>query len=101
MHLPSVTLEDWRRLVDKELAGKDFDALVHRLTEGVAIAPLYTEAPAPDPAARYARAEPFRICMRHEDGASQAELVADVSDGADALWVPLDAALAGALASEA
>lgn len=101
MHPPSVTLEDWRRLVDKELAGKDFDALVHRLTEGVAIAPLYTEAPAPDPAARYARAEPFRICMRHEDGASQAELVADVSDGADALWVPLDAALAGALASEA
>ncbi|MBX3200809.1 MAG: hypothetical protein KF894_21910 [Labilithrix sp.] len=102
MHLPAVTLEDWRRLVDKELAGKDFDrALVYRPTEGVAIAPLYTEAPPPDPAARYARPSPFRICMRHEAGASQADLVADAAEGADALWVPLEVALSGALASEA
>ncbi|MBX3211305.1 MAG: hypothetical protein KF850_04670 [Labilithrix sp.] len=100
MHLPSVTLDDWRRLVDKELAGKDFDTLVHRVTEGVAIAPLYTEAPPSDPAARHVRAAPFRVCMRHGSESSRAELGADVADGADALWVPIDAALAGSLASE-
>lgn len=99
MDFPEVTFAQWRGLVEKELAGKSFDrVLVHEVLRGVAISPLYTEAPVPDPASRLMRAEPFRICMRHEAGASSDELLADVSGGADALWLPADVSVSGALA---
>ncbi|MBN9159784.1 MAG: hypothetical protein J0I07_02375, partial [Myxococcales bacterium] len=99
MDFPQVTFAQWRGLVEKELAGKSFDrVLVHEALRGVAVSPLYTEAPVPDPASRFMRAEPFRICMRHEAGASSDELLADVSGGADALWLPADVAVFGALA---
>ncbi|HVJ93991.1 MAG TPA: methylmalonyl-CoA mutase family protein, partial [Labilithrix sp.] len=98
MNFPPTTLAQWRALVDKDLAGKPFDkVLVHEVLSGVSVAPLYVEAPAPDPAARYERHEPFRICMRHLPGANEPELAADVAGGADALWVPLDLAFSGAL----
>ena len=96
-----MTLATWRALVEKELAGKSFEkTLVHELPGGIAIAPLYTEAPPLDPAARLERSEPFRICMRHPAGASLTDLLADVSGGADALWLPLEVAANDALARD-
>src|SRR4051812_26509980 len=42
---PAATDEQWRKLVDKVLAGADFDKkLVSRTYDGVAIKPLYTRA---------------------------------------------------------
>lgn len=96
-----MTLAEWRALVDKELAGRSFDkTLVHEALPGVAIQPLYAEAPAPDAAARYERTEPFRICMRHGGGVPLSDLLTDASGGADALWVPLERLAAGDLARE-
>lgn len=101
MHSTRVTLEDWRRLVDEELAGKAFDdALVHEALAGVAIAPLYTEAPRLDGSERLERSEPFRVCMRHGPGASVDDLLADVAGGADALWFPIELTASGALDRE-
>ncbi|MCL2777889.1 MAG: methylmalonyl-CoA mutase family protein [Polyangiaceae bacterium] len=88
---PEVTFAKWRELVEKGLAGKPFDkALVHEAIAGIPIAPLYTAAPSLDASARRVRSEPFRICMRHVTDARVEDLVADVADGADALWLPLD-----------
>ncbi|APR76084.1 Methylmalonyl-CoA mutase, small subunit protein [Minicystis rosea] len=95
-----VTAADWRAQVDKELAGRAFEAaLVHEALAGVRIEPLYTETP---PASRLFReldVEPFRLCMRHEHTASADEVTADVSGGADALWLGLDA-MAGVVSSD-
>ncbi|MCL2723984.1 MAG: methylmalonyl-CoA mutase family protein [Polyangiaceae bacterium] len=88
---PEVTFAKWRALVEKDLAGKPFDkALVHEVLAGIPIEPLYAAAPPVDASARLVRSEPFRICMRHDTDAAVSELVADVTDGADALWLPLD-----------
>ncbi|HRD29416.1 MAG TPA: methylmalonyl-CoA mutase, partial [Caulobacter sp.] len=39
--------QDWLALVEKTLKGETFeDALVRRTADGIAIAPLYTDAPA-------------------------------------------------------
>ena len=38
------TLEDWRKLVTGELAGKDPDTLLWQTPEGIAVKPLYTAA---------------------------------------------------------
>ncbi|WP_394831076.1 methylmalonyl-CoA mutase family protein [Pendulispora rubella] len=113
MPFPSVTIADWRALVDKELAGKPFDkVLVHQALEGLPIAPLYTERPTPGPeggrsdqglpppdaggpplaAADFQRrgrgGGAFRICMRHAVDVDVATLVADIAQGADAFWIP-------------
>lgn len=41
------TLDDWRRQVEKDLAGADFERkLVWRTEDGLPVQPLYTEAPA-------------------------------------------------------
>lgn len=91
MDLPPKTFADWRALVEKELAGKPFEAaLVEQTPEGIPVAPLYTTLPATsfrDPAP-----EPFRICMRHAEADPEA-LLTDVEEGADALWLPLPATL--------
>ena len=98
---PEVSFAQWRLLVEKDLAGKPFDkTLVHEALTGVSIAPLYTEAQAVDPAARLARHEPFRICMRHGAGATSSDLVADVAGGADALWIPMEIASRDELARD-
>jgi methylmalonyl-CoA mutase len=101
MNFPPVTFAQWRGLVEKELAGKPFDrTLVHEALRGIAIEPLYADAPPPDPASRLVRSEPFRICMRHEADATAEELLAEVTCGADALWVPVEVATTGALSAE-
>src|SRR5882724_11350963 len=91
------TLTDWRAQVDHELAGAAFDKLIHTTAEGLAIQPLYVEAPA-DPglpgSAPYTRgssaeAGPFQICMRVDPPATRRPdaLAEDVGGGADALWL--------------
>lgn len=104
MEFPRVTHDDWRALVEKELAGKPFDkVLVHKTIEGLSIAPLYTKAPEgaarPLAAGRGAAVDgsasdafgSFRIATAHGEGVSADTLTAEVEDGADALWVPLSA----------
>ena len=91
MAFPSVTLSDWRALVEKELAGKSFDkTLVYEALAGLPVAPLYTEGPLPDPAARGRSSKGWAICMRHGADTSAAALREDVQGGADALWLPLE-----------
>src|SRR5258706_8275880 len=90
MKFPHVTALDWRAQVEKELAGASFDkVLVNRTAEGLAIQPLYSEAPAVETLAD-ARSTPFRICMRHTTPDVEA-LKADLDGGADAVWVSLSA----------
>ena len=38
------TLQDWRKLAEKELKGRDPDSLTWQTLEGIAVKPLYTEA---------------------------------------------------------
>lgn len=88
MTFPKVTAADWRAQVEKELAGASFEkTLVFKTAEGLSIAPLYTEAPRTHVIGAGA---PFRICMRHEQGATSADLLGDLDHGAESLW--LDAA---------
>jgi methylmalonyl-CoA mutase len=77
-------LTAWRALVDKELAGAPFDKLVQRTAEGLAIEPLYVEAPAN--ATRPIGAASFRVCMRARPG----EAAEHIDGGADALWLDGD-----------
>jgi methylmalonyl-CoA mutase len=77
-------LTAWRALVDKELAGAPFDKLVQRTAEGLAIEPLYVEAPAR--ATRPIGAASFRVCMRARPG----EAAEHIDGGADALWLDGD-----------
>jgi methylmalonyl-CoA mutase len=78
------TFEAWRALVDKELAGAPFDKLVQRTAEGLAIEPLYVEAPAN--AMRPIGTASFRVCMRATPG----EAAEHIDGGADALWLDGD-----------
>src|SRR5713101_5552103 len=87
MQLPPAALADWRAKVEKELAGKSFEkALVQETPEGIAVQPIYIEAPASLPVWDSA-AQPFRICIRRDSQASIESLVAEVEEGADALWL--------------
>src|SRR6188474_2020223 len=94
----AVTLAEWRAQVEAELAGVAFDkALVHTTAEGLAIQPLYTEAPgepAPPGTAPFMRgaarsAAAFELCMRVDPpaGRRREALAEDLDGGADALWV--------------
>lgn len=88
---PSVTLADWRALVDRELAGVPFEtALLRQALDGVPLEPLYAERP-PHLPVLDASPEPFRICMRHDADAGAEAWSEDLDDGADALWVPMAA----------
>lgn len=93
MEFPPVTIATWRELVEKDLAGKSFEqALVHEAMEGIRISPLYTEAPPGDAPPRAVAQSRFQICMRHAESADLDALLADVRDGADALWLALASA---------
>jgi methylmalonyl-CoA mutase len=86
MTFPRVSPADWRAQVEQELAGAPFDkALVHETIEGIAIAPLYTEAPAVPRV--LGDGAPFRVCMRHDENATRAAVLEDLEGGADALWL--------------
>lgn len=88
---PEASLAKWRALVEKDLAGKPFDkTLEQEAFPGVTIAPLYTEAPPLDDAARRSLRESFAICTWHDADAEVAGMIEDVVGGADALWLPFD-----------
>ena len=76
------TLADWRALVDKELAGASFDKLVQKTAEGLAIEPLYVDAPANATRPELAGGG-VKICMRARPGEAREHL----DGGADALWL--------------
>ncbi len=79
MRFPSPSIDAWRALVEKELAGRSFEkTLVHRLAEGIRVEPLYVEAAAEATAARASGAG-FLVCPRSDDAS-------ELADGADALW---------------
>lgn len=106
MDFPRVTLDAWRAQVEKELGGKPFDkTLVQATLEGIAIEPLYTQAPVGTELAREGGEGTFRICMHHacERGrpADLEALLADVEGGAEALWLPAAAATDEVLAHDA
>ena len=87
MSFPSPTMDAWRALVEKELAGKSFEkTLVHRLAEGLAVEPLYVQATTEAVAARAAGAG-FLVCPRSDDAG-------ELADGADALWTTKEELLA-------
>src|SRR5580704_10949778 len=87
-NFPKVSAPDWRAQVDKELAGAPFDrTLVARTPEGLAIQPLYTEAPAGEPVGVEARGEAFRVCIRIGAGAGPEDVAAELEGGAEALWI--------------
>jgi len=44
---PAPSLEDWRRLVDKDLKGKPFSVLQSQLEGGLSLQPLYTQQEGP------------------------------------------------------
>lgn len=94
---PEVSVDVWRALVEKELAGKDFDkALVQRTAEGLAIQPLYTERPSgASPVPTRGEARGTVLCVRLPSGLARADedkraeaLRREREGGADALWLP-------------
>ncbi len=87
-NFPKVSAHDWRAQVDKELAGAPFDkTLVARTPEGLAIQPLYTEAPAGEPVGVEARGEAFLVCVRVGAETGPEDLKAEADGGAEALWI--------------
>ncbi|MEZ4393353.1 MAG: methylmalonyl-CoA mutase family protein [Polyangiales bacterium] len=98
MHDDTASFSAWRSLVEKDLRGASFEkALVAESPEGLALAPLYADAPC-DPglpgAAPFTRGPsespaPVALCVRVEPPASRApgSLDDDLAGGADALWI--------------
>lgn len=79
-----VTLADWRALVDKDLAGVQFEkALVHEIDGGLTIQPLYAQGP-DRPGALEGAPRRARICTRHERAAT---LAGDLVGGVDGVWL--------------
>jgi methylmalonyl-CoA mutase len=108
---PPVDYDAWRRQVEKELKGTDFDkALISTLIEGIAIRPLYTAHDWPqagDPsgfpgfppftrgADPISTADGWQHCQRcdHPDpAAANQALLADLAGGTNAVWLQLDRA---------
>ncbi|MFZ5667919.1 MAG: methylmalonyl-CoA mutase family protein [Pseudomonadota bacterium] len=92
---PAPSRETWLALVEKTLKGDRFeDALVTRTPDGVAIEPLYTDAPAVfrnlaprDPA----RPWDARCATRHPDPArANAEILDDLENGAASALLTID-----------
>jgi methylmalonyl-CoA mutase len=80
---PAVGAAEWRKLVEKELAGAPFEkALTTATPEGLTLQPLYWEA-LPAPAAVRA-AHPWRVCPHVGDAPGARE---EIEGGATALWV--------------
>jgi methylmalonyl-CoA mutase len=91
---PEVSVEVWRGLVEKELAGKDFDkVLVQRTLDGLTLQPLYTERPS-RAAAVPPRVGRTTLCVCLPPRRAEAEPASFVEalrrereGGADALWL--------------
>jgi methylmalonyl-CoA mutase len=96
---PAAQRADWLALVDKTLAGADFDAaLTSRTADGLIVQPLYTaEDATPSPTLRRAAiADParpwdLRTLIDHPDPArANADALADLTGGAASIRVALD-----------
>jgi len=96
---PPATREDWLRLVDKTLAGADFDRrLVSRSADGVVVQPLYTaELAAPPLAQARATSRPVerpwdvRTLVDHPDPRqANAHALEDLRNGAASILLRLD-----------
>ncbi len=92
---PAATRDAWMKLVEGVLKGGDFEKkLVSRTHDGIAIAPIYGKADAPQQPAR-ADVSPWRITQRldHPDPAQANALVLeDLQGGADSLAIVLPTA---------
>lgn len=94
---PAATREDWMRLVEGVLKGRDFEeTLVSQTADGIRIDPLYAAALAQ---AQPVRAEhaPWRVAQRvdHPDtGEAAGQALTDLEGGADALSLVFDGARA-------
>jgi methylmalonyl-CoA mutase len=96
---PPAQRADWLALVEKTLAGADFDAaLTSRTADGLIVQPLYTADDAPPTPAlrRAASADParpwdLRTLIDHPDPArANADALADLTGGAASVRVQLD-----------
>ncbi|ATB46631.1 methylmalonyl-CoA mutase family protein [Corallococcus macrosporus] len=103
---PAPSVEDWRRLVDKDLKGKPFSALQSPLEGGLSLQPLYTQQdaaaapPAPPGVAPYLRGTQalglteggWMVCQEYSepDVARAAEAIrTDLDRGAWGVWLHL------------
>lgn len=85
MVFPRMASSEWRAQVEKELGATSFErALVTRTIDGIAIEPLYVNAPQ-----NVSLAVPERtaLCLHYDSRASTEEMERDLSRGADGLWV--------------
>src|SRR5258705_8464829 len=83
---PQVGAAEWRKLVEKELAGAPFDkALTTATPEGLTLQPLYWEAPQALPDALRAT-HVCQVCPHVFDAPAAAE---EIEGGARTLWVKL------------
>ncbi|MCC5977992.1 MAG: methylmalonyl-CoA mutase small subunit [Salinarimonas sp.] len=94
---PAATRDDWMRLVEGVLKGRDFEeTLVSHTADGIRIDPLYAAALAQ---AQPVRAEhaPWRVAQRIDHPApadAAAQALTDLEGGADALTLVFDGARA-------
>ncbi|HMB09422.1 methylmalonyl-CoA mutase family protein, partial [Saliniramus sp.] len=94
---PAITREDWMRLVEGVLKGRDFEeTLVSQTADGIRVDPLYAAALAQ---AQPVRAEhaPWHVAQRvdHPDtGEAARQALTDLEGGADALSLVFDGARA-------
>lgn len=75
----------WRKLVNAALAGREFDALVHRSDDDIKIGPIYGAANATDSALQEEPPEPWVIVQRVDDPdirRSTQTLATDIAGGA-------------------
>jgi methylmalonyl-CoA mutase len=93
---PPAAEADWRALVDKTLGEAPFASLEKTTVEGLPIAPLYAQAPAPAAPARAVaadRAWEVATLTAHPDPArANAEILADLRGGAAAAVLRIDPA---------
>lgn len=104
---PPPSVEEWRRLVDKDLKGKPFTVLQSPLEGGLSLQPLYTPQDAPAPSeppgvAPYVRGTHplghteggWTVCQEYAgpDVAGTADALRDdLERGAQGVWLLLDA----------
>ncbi|MFB1483868.1 methylmalonyl-CoA mutase family protein [Corallococcus sp. RDP092CA] len=114
---PPPSVEEWRRLVDKDLKGKPFTVLQSPLEGGLSLQPLYTSQDAPAPAeppgvAPYVRGTHalghteggWLLCQEYagpDVGATAEALREDLERGTQGVWLLLDAPLGLEVGDEA
>ncbi len=106
---PPPSVEEWRRLVDKDLKGKPFTVLQSPLEGGLSLQPLYTSQDAPAPSeppgvAPYVRGTHalghteggWLLCQEYagpDVGATAGALRDDLERGTQGVWLVLDVPL--------